>query len=108
MKKLSASNADEGKAEISKTDAQTRIEKISAQSTEVMSGLVVISTSNKPIGKGGEVQVIMGWSSKLAPLPKPYDKVVRFWVLPRYERNSGQRKLVPRLIITGRKKKTNF
>jgi predicted house-cleaning NTP pyrophosphatase (Maf/HAM1 superfamily) len=64
MKKLSASSADEGKAAISKTDAQTRIEKISAQSTEVMSGLVVISTSKRPIGKGGEVQVTMGWSSK--------------------------------------------
>ena len=58
--KLSASSADEGKAAISKTDAQTRIEKISAQSTEVMSGLVVISTSKKPIGKGGEVQVTIG------------------------------------------------
>jgi len=64
MKKLTASSGAAPKAEISKNDVQTRIEQISSHADEVMSGLVMISSSKKPIGNGGEIQVTMGWSSK--------------------------------------------
>lgn len=64
MKKLTASSGEAPKAEISKNDVQTRIEQISSHADEVMSGLVMISSTKKPIGNGGEIQVTMGWSSK--------------------------------------------
>lgn len=64
MKKLTASSGEAPKAEITKNDVQTRIEQISSHADEVMSGLVMISSSKKPIGNGGEIQVTMGWSSK--------------------------------------------
>lgn len=64
MKKLSASTGEAAKADITKSDIQTRVEQISSQADEVMNGLVVISSTKKPIGNGGEIQVTMGWSSK--------------------------------------------
>lgn len=64
MKKLTASSGEVPKAEIGKNDVQTRIEQISSHADEVMSGLVMISSTKKPIGNGGEIQVTMGWSSK--------------------------------------------
>lgn len=64
MKKLAASSGEAPKAEISKSDVQTRVEQISSHADEVMSGLVLISSTKKPIGNGGEIQVTMGWSSK--------------------------------------------
>jgi len=64
MKKLTASSGEAPKAEITKNDVQTRVEQISSHADEVMSGLVMISSSKKPIGNGGEIQVTMGWSSK--------------------------------------------
>jgi hypothetical protein len=64
MKKLIASSGEAPKAEITKNDVQTRIEQISSHADEVMSGLVMISSTKKPIGNGGEIQVTMGWSSK--------------------------------------------
>jgi hypothetical protein len=64
MKKLTTASGEAPKGEITKRDVQTRIEQISSQADEVMSGLVVISSNKKPIGNGGEIQVTMGWSSK--------------------------------------------
>jgi len=63
MKKLAASSGEAAKAEITKRDVQTRVEQISSHADEVMSGLVMISSTKKPIGNGGEIQVTMGWSS---------------------------------------------
>lgn len=64
MKKLTASSGEAPKAEITKNDVQTRVEQISSRADEVMSGLVIISSTKKPIGNGGEIQVTIGWSSK--------------------------------------------
>ena len=64
MKQLTASSGESPKAQITKNDVQTRIEQISSHADEVMSGLVMISSSKKPIGNGGEIQVTLGWSSK--------------------------------------------
>jgi hypothetical protein len=64
MKKLTASSGEAPKAEITKNDVQTRVEQISSRADEVMAGLVIISSTKKPIGNGGEIQVTIGWSSK--------------------------------------------
>jgi len=64
MKKLTASSGEAPKGEITKNEVQTRIEQISSRADEVLIGLVMISSSKKPIGNGGEIQVTMGWSSK--------------------------------------------
>jgi len=64
MKQLSATSGEAAKAEISKSDVQIRVEQITSQADEIMSGLVMISSDKKPMGNGGEIQVTMGWSSK--------------------------------------------
>jgi hypothetical protein len=64
IKKLSAASGSAAKAEITKSDVQVRVEQVLSHAEEVMSGLVTISSTKKPIGDGGEVQVTVGWSSK--------------------------------------------
>ncbi len=64
IKKLSGNGTDPAKIEVSKKVTETTVEEISSHADEVMSGLVTISTSKKPVGNGGDIQVTVGWSSK--------------------------------------------
>ena len=50
--------------EISKTDLQTRLEKISSQADSILKGVIVLETQKTPKGNGGVIAVKVGVSSR--------------------------------------------
>lgn len=57
-------NNSQTQASISKTDVQTRVEKIVSSADAILKGVIVLESVKTPVGSGGTVQVTVGISSK--------------------------------------------
>lgn len=54
----------ESNIQVSKTDAQTRVEVIRSQSSAILAGVITLETKKTPMGNGGTISVILGVSAK--------------------------------------------
>lgn len=67
----------ESNIQVSKTDAQTRIEVIRSQSSAILAGVITLETKKTPMGNGGTISVILGVSAKSIALSAQVGKSLK-------------------------------
>ncbi len=66
VKKLSSGVGEKGEpsVEVSKTDVQVRLERISSNSAAILAGVITLESKRMPKGNGGTISVVVGVSAK--------------------------------------------